>query len=729
MKRKLLGMMLAITSSMQVSLAEPVASSPAQPSVQPTTQAQKTSQTTNANGFTQKTLTLQDINGLSGFNLRGASAGKLFFIPILPQWNLDNIQMHFVLYHAALSKTGITLTLMVNDNPIGSKLLEGLASSSETWDVTLPKELLNTQNLNLKITSNAGDFGFNCYNLTSPSYWVFVSGNSTVTYNYTEQNFKPDLTKFPFPFINDPGVQKDTVIILLPNNPNFKNLTAGFYLANALAKRQSWRGLNFITTSPAQLTDEEKKANNLIFVGTPNEFNFSALATKWPLNIDANNAVTDNNNNAIEPNTGVILLAPSTWNQQAAMLAVTGNSDDAVIKSAQALRDPNFNTTVLFNEYALIEQVPQFKEIKRVWKNTTLADLGFKDQAIYGVGENTIAYPIELPLTKIPSKLDLIIKYAVSPFLSATQSSFMSLRVNDIPMDGTVVGNEHGQLEWKVSITGNKLNPGKNNIAFTFNLKLKNRDCTPEDASLAWATIYSQSELNAIFDNEMPYLSFSTFSGAAENIIIALPNDNNLLTDKLFQNQLLTLSSGFANFNSIHFIANNALRPETDKDSDIIFVGGLEDNQALAALKTKIPFYYQDKKLMINSFIRPFVSISDEVPTAILEVIPSPFNPEKLMLIVSALDASGYQLGFELLTNPKKFALINGNIVLAYQNGTFTSLQSQKLTQQAENKKRINDVGNLVYIIGGVLFGIIFFSIVGSIIYRRAKRYFKPKQE
>lgn len=153
----------------------------------------------------------------------------------------------------------------------------------------------------------------------------------------------------------------------------------------------------------------------------------------------------------------------------------------------------------------------------------------------------------------------------------------------------------------------------------------------------------------------------------------------------------------------------------------------MKDSSALAAKKNVLPFYYENEKLVINPFIRPFVSISDETPAAILEVVASPFNANRLLLVLTALNEEGYQLGMELLTNPKKFALINGNIVLAYKNGTFTSLQSQKLAQQASNQKRIDEIGNLVYIIGGGIVAAIVLFIIGLMVYRRIKRYFSSQ--
>ena len=69
---------------------------------------------------TSKTYTLLKMSGTDGFILKGASAIKLFFLPLLQEWDLDNVSLHFILYRAALSGKSNTVTLLVNDNPVSS---------------------------------------------------------------------------------------------------------------------------------------------------------------------------------------------------------------------------------------------------------------------------------------------------------------------------------------------------------------------------------------------------------------------------------------------------------------------------------------------------------------------------------------------------------------------------------------------------------------------------------
>jgi hypothetical protein len=676
-----------------------------------------------------KTYTLLQMSGTDGFVLRGTSALKEFYLPILHEWNLHSATLHFILYRAALSNNSTTLTLLINDNPVSSIELSGKINDKTPWDVTLPLSLIKGSAVNVKINSAVSGYGYDCYNLSNPNYWVYVTGDSTVTYKYKSTPYVPNLSKFPYPFIKDPSLEKDYITVVLPTNPTLDNLSATFYLANALGRRETWRGLKLAGTTAERLNEDEEKNSNIIYLGTAKQLQLSKMNIKWPLPIDANEKILDKDNKIISNQTGVILLAVSPWNPTRAVLVVTGNSDVAVRNAALMLRDESFSSSVLFPGYAFVPQPPEIKIIQRDWINTTLKNLGYDNQAIYGNGENSLNYLINLPDNKVTERVSLTIDYSISPFLSPKESSTLTLKVNGLPIGGTILDtNNTGISHWKVVIDGKNLKPGANNLTLSFNLKLKNIKCTPQDASLSWAMLYATTSLRAIFTEEKPFLDLIKYPALLDNnLVITIPQKEEYFNSDNFLQGLLVLAEKMNKVTNVLFSTADTLTPEKVINSNIFFIGNPENDSIFAKNIRRFPFYFINNKIKINSQILPYLAISDETPISIVQLIPSPFNPERIMLMISGLNNDGYRLGFDLLNDAKKINLVNGNVALIYQNGTFTSVQSQRLAQQAKNKHTIQTIGNGVFT--GIIIGFIFviLLILAKYVIRRIRDYFSSK--
>jgi len=680
-------------------------------------------------GTKHKTYTLLQMSGTDGFILKGASAVKVFFLPILHEWDLDSVSLHFTVYRAALSNKATTLTLLVNDNPVSSLELSGKINDKIPWDITLPLSLLKGDTVNIRINSAASGYGYDCYNLTNPNYWVYITGDSTVTYNYKPIAYVPDLSKFPYPFIKDPSLEKDNIAIVLPTQVSLDNLAATFYLTNALGRRETWRGIKLVGTTADRLTDAEKQDANIIYIGTGKQLQLDKMNIQWPLTTNANEEIVDKDNKVISNETGVILLAVSPWNPTHAVLVVTGNSDIAVRNAALMLRDPNFSSSVLFSGYAFVPQPPEIKITNLDWTNTTFKNLGYDNRAIYGNGENTLNYVINLPDNKITERLSLTIDYSISPFLASSESSTLTLKVNDLPVGGTILDtNNSGISHWKYLINGNNLKPGANILALSFNLKLKNIKCTPEDASLSWAMVYSTTSLRAIFNEERPLLDLVKFlSLMNDEVIITIPpSEDYFTTDNFFQG-LLQLAEKLSKVTKVRFMSAKELTMADAINSNILFFGNPEQDSIFNNVKSTFPFYFIKQKIRISSKILPYLAISDETPIALVQLIPSPFNTDKVILMVSGLSSDGFRLGVDLLNDPKKTNLVNGNVALIYPNGTFTSIQSQRLAEYAKNKQAIHNIGNSVYIGGIVVIVLIIIFFITRYIKRKLQDYFGKK--
>lgn len=688
----------------------------------PVTTAPTTLPTVNPTTGIQKTLMLKNINSKNGVFLKGAIANQVIFLPVLHDWNIHGIQVHLNVYSAALSNSTNTLTAYVNDSPISSVQLKGFVNNGTPWDFIIPANLLNDKAVNLTLKNEVSDYGFNCYNLANPKYWIFISGTSTITYNYTLKKYAPNLSKFPYPFINDPSLDKDVIVMAFADKISLADYTAAFNVTNALQQEASWRGMKVIVTTVSQLTDAQKKNNNIIIIGTSKELPFSSLPIKWPLNIA--NVINDKNNQKINEDTGILMLAASPWNPNHGILAITGNSEKALIKAAGSLRDPNFVNTVLFNEYALIEQSFNNTRYRSLWTDATLQDLNFTNQVVFGNGENTINYDINLPEDKTIKALDLTVDYSISPFLSTTEDSYLTLRVNDTPLTGIILKpNKDSLQKWKVHIEGKNLQPGANHLVFIFNMNMKNKFCKPQDSTLAWGSILNTTALSLTFEKTSPFLKFRQLRASDRNLVISLPANNDYFSSVQFGQQMMELSQAMPSVAEVSFITNAQLNNQSAANADVIYIGKTADNPTLNQL-TSIPFYFHDDQLMIDPLLKPYLAISQETPLVLDELIQSPFAPERKLLLILSNRTDQYDEGIDLFANPKKSQLTKGNVILSYQNGTFTSLQIDKIYGQIHFKRKVNFS---IMVVGIGIIGIILLLWIFRKIYKRMKAYFTPK--
>lgn len=675
-----------------------------------------------------KTYTLLQLGGTDGFALKGSSTSQLFYLPIKKEWDLTNVTLHLIVQRAAFAGQTTTLTLYLGEKPISTFELKGNENGSVAWDVTVPVNLIKGDLINLKLESVINTVEWKCDN---PSYWVYINGDSTVTYYYKTYEYFPDLSRFPYPFINHPAFEKDALIVALPTVFAPKTIAATFNVANALSSRQTWKGLELVGERLDSLANDNKKNHsNIIFIGTAKELNLRGMNVTWPLPISSDNEILDFNHQKIAATTGVILLLKSPWNPAYALLVVTGNTGEAVEKAALMLRKANFSNSVLFNEHALVTEKPQINIRPNRWSEATFQRLGFTNKTAFGNSDTSLSYDINLPQDKLIKGMDLELDYANSPFLSKTIPSYLTLLVNGAPISGIILSSQSNKdKKWNIHINGQNLNPGENRLIFNFRMKLDTNRCTPDETSLAWTTLYASSFLKIDFSEQRPLLNFKIFDINADALTIAIPSTEAFFRSNDFIQGVLALGKKMLQTASVEVVDINALNAKQLTDQNVLYMGKLENDLVLSHERNHFPFYFWHDQLEMNPALRGRFAVSSEAPIGVVEVVPSLFNQNKSLLFISATSDTGYKLALDVLNNPIKNDLIKGNVVLVYKNGTFTSVQSQRILNNEKSKQqRVNIQQRVMYGSLALALCVALFIFLLRIV-RKMKRYFSKNQD
>lgn len=157
-------------------------------------------------------------------------------------------------------------TVYINDTPIGSKKLEREKANNDNISIVIPKDVLNTSYLEIKLAYDLNLKGVECEKNQHEQPWGLVTGDSYIQINSRNTN-EFYFNNYPTPFVEDWDIN-DTLFIIPDNLPS-KDLTALGNMANLMGKSMRYNLGKIGALSIGNLKDEHKD-NNIIVYGTPN---------------------------------------------------------------------------------------------------------------------------------------------------------------------------------------------------------------------------------------------------------------------------------------------------------------------------------------------------------------------------------------------------------------------------------------------------------------------------
>ena len=157
-------------------------------------------------------------------------------------------------------------TVYINNTPIGSKKLEREKANNDNISIVIPKDVLNTSYLEIKLAYDLNLKGVECEKNQHEQPWGLVTGDSYIQINSRNTN-EFYFNNYPAPFVQDWDIN-DTMFIVPDNLPS-KDLTALGNMANLMGKGMRYNLGKIGAVSIGNLKDEHKD-NNIIVYGTPN---------------------------------------------------------------------------------------------------------------------------------------------------------------------------------------------------------------------------------------------------------------------------------------------------------------------------------------------------------------------------------------------------------------------------------------------------------------------------
>jgi hypothetical protein len=625
------------------------------------------------------TYLLSTITNASEIVLNGSSPSYTFYIPVSQQWQLTGMDLHLQVSHSDVLRESSTLTVQVNNIPVESVQLTDANAGGSQWDVTVPTELLTGDSIRVSLVGFMRISDIICDDIENTANWVRISGESSVDFSYNTQPIDFSLDQLPYPLIQSRSLEKDQVAIVTPADATGEEMTSVFTVAGMLGAASTWRGLDLSTVSILGLTDTVKTTSELVLVGTADRLNLASLGVDWSLSISGGQ-FTQPGGGTVARDAGVIMVAASPWNAGKAVIAITGTTPEAVTKAALAFRNSQF-ASLARGKYAVISTTPQDltgSTDTLSWAKTDLETLGYSDQKVNGIGDQTISIPLDLPNGVQPKEVKVTVVFNHSPFISSDRS-YLVLSMNGIPQAGLYLNSENEKrTSWTVTVPTDQLMPGTNVLSILFTLHMANTEvCTEDYYNQAWAVLNRQSSIEVTFDTDPVQPDLGNYpSPFGQDTLIVLPQDmGEQERQGIFQvaSQLGALLGARAQF--MQLTAANAITADDLKGHSLILVGTPETNGFVAEAMKSAPVQMDTVSRTLKNDVFD-LSVEDGQTMGMLQEMTSPWDDSKSLLLITGVDDQSVGWATELLSTSDAVKRLSGNVALVDKKNGLTLLNT-----------------------------------------------------
>ena len=617
--------------------------------------------------------------GETDISLSGPYDSRRFYFGLPADWKVDGdgeleLLMTVSFNQAVASDPGVSvvsggvITVEFNDVVIGVFPLNQVGEVNERLSIPVDLTQFPRSSGRMKMEFIL-DSGLSCF--LNQQMTVIIRSSSRFAFPHTTVAPDTALVNFPRPLYQDSIVQ-DSVLFVVPDKPSSAELRSVLTLAAGLANRTNGNMLMDLATvgelAPTQLADYD-----LILVGKPESMPiFSQL--EIPAEIVSGKFRDSNQDD------GVIQMVNSPWNPANVVLLVGGNTDTGVVKAAQAISTGTIRSGAVSN-LSFVESVQADSVNPTLGVYQSLADLGYGDEQLAGYGSNSVSYRFYVPPgVGISSDAYFELAFTHSALADYDRSGIV-ITLNNRPVGSvrftdTTAASSTNHV--RVSMPSSTFIPGNNLLTVTANL-LPRDICSPPSFQGLWAMIWSDSFLNlplgiipatatSILDLNTfpaPFSYDSTLGGS----IFLLQRDNPASWRTAVQVAgYLGDRAGVALTTLGTFYADDI--PESEKANyNVLIVGQPSKLPVITELNATLPApFINGGDVASQTNLQVAFRVPPSAPAGYLEIIPSPWNPDKVVLAILGNSSTGIRWAGSALVEPLLRSALAGNFAII--NGT-----------------------------------------------------------
>lgn len=392
------------------------------------------------------------------------------------------------------------------------------------------------------------------------------------------------------------------------------------------------------------------------------------------------------NGSAVSESDGILELIASPWQPGKAVLVVTGLTDQAVSKAGRALSKPALFPG-MSGPVALIQDILPASTaggaVRGEQTSFTFADLGYDNETFVGIGQKNIFYQFFIPFDWLLSQdASIRLLFSHSLLLDPEQSS-ISMFLNDRPI-ATAALDESNAIngELMAQISARNARPGLNNNLLVLIEGQLPDPCVIPESSQAWVTVsadstidlaHSQVDVKGMKDLDYWPQEFIT-EPTLNDVMLALPQQPAPAEWKIASQIASYL--GAAN-GSGDVQARILLGDPGDADLsayNILVIGRPTRSPLLQAVNDALPQpFIPGADSILQKVDGVVLRLPDGLELGYLELIPSPWNPDRTLLALTGTSDAAIEQASRYLVDSEVAWQLQGNLAMARADQVFVT--------------------------------------------------------
>ncbi|MBN1562391.1 MAG: cellulose biosynthesis cyclic di-GMP-binding regulatory protein BcsB [Anaerolineae bacterium] len=525
---------------------------------------------------------------------------------------------------------------------------------------------------------------------------LVIKSSSLFHFVYEEIPLRLELADYPAPIYQSQSFDQGAVRFILPAQPTAADLNAAAMIAARLGQLSALQ-LPMEVTLASELRSYTQFDDHLILIGQPENLPLlheldlpvplveqpAALPDDIPETSTADPGELSNpyvfavDGVEISPDYGIVQAAISPWNANRAALVVTGLTETAVLRAAQAISTEQ-QSPGIWGDYAIVQDTyPLADTVSFPTGDTAFTALGYDNETITLTLANFDVNFIIPPGRELDQDSYLSLHFSHSSAFNALDStlevSLNGVSIGSVRLDDTNLTDHWAQFPLPPVVT----QAGANRLRLSVNSDTEEL-CHYYMNDRYWLTVFSDSLLHFNYRAKDTTLDLSQYpyplnnQATLQNIVFVVspaPTVTEIAGIITLAAQLgsATDGPGFAPQVILGSAASVASEAEMDAwaDYDQIVIGLPTENAYLAVLNDDLPQRFQPgTNQVIQELDFSIYQLSPDMSLGYVQLLPAPADPTHTILVITGTTHEGIGWVVDALLDADLQAQLAGNLVL-----------------------------------------------------------------
>lgn len=639
----------------------------------------------------------KNINFNKNIKLEGVSGNHRLYFQINKFWDIqESSYLELIFSQSNLnSNKNSSLTVYINNQPIHSASLYDKKLNIEKLRIKLPKERLNVgfNELEIKTYHRIGENL--CEDEMNPGNWLVLHNESYLHIEYKKRPDSNKIIEYPYPYLDIGGDAPLQTTILLPDSVTKDELTAAMIISADFGKRLKNRDLD-INIFKFQGAKHLNKSN-IIFIGSVKNIPKELL-----------NLITDTELE-IGKDKALIKEVVSPYNSRKKMLLILSRNSENLVKASQTLTMDRLIAQMgikskVISKFNMIEDMESNKINESSYMD--LDKLGYSNVQLKGLFNQSASFDIEVPenwIIEKESKIELKIRYSKALDF---QQSMVTAYINDVPIGSKKLVFKGANNDiFEMEIPKDVREDDYYNLRVSFYLILNNKNCNHKSQGNAWAYISNKSKVYLNYRYRKKYYLENYVGNFVRNntindLLLILPQEPSTSEIKIASNIIAALGTKAEDVRGIKCIKEDELNLE-HSNYNIIAIGIPQNSKYIRDLNNSLYIKFN------NEFDRFDVEKKKEIleeynsELASIQLIQSPFNENKQILVLTSNIEEGLKWGQRYLSESQFDDRLKGNAIMINELGNISWVYYDekikadlKMNKELDDNKEFKRIGN-----------------------------------